>query len=356
VRQEQLFAAFFFAVFLFLLYQLYLFLAGFFAPLVWAGILALMFYPLTTRLAGWLRGSRAAAAGLLLVVVLVGAILPSLYLGSVLVRQATAAYAQLQEAVRGGDVASLLATLRASRVGTLWTRATPWLDRATFDPSEVLLRATNWLSDQIVGQATGLARNVLLTLLNFVIMLVALFFFFRDGDRMAANVRPLIPMEPEHTDAVLGRLADTLTAVVQGMVITAVVQGVLAGMGYWLIGDISVSVFLAFVTGLAAFLPLAGPAFVWSGVAGYLLLTGTPWRALGLALWGLLVVSTVDNFIKPLVIGGRARLPTFLLLVSLLGGVREYGFLGVFLGPVVLATLLAFVDIYRDAYRLVLRR
>ncbi|MFN8542915.1 MAG: AI-2E family transporter [Candidatus Binatia bacterium] len=356
MTQEQLFAAFFFAVFLFLLYQLYLFLAGFFAPLVWAAILALTFYPLTTRLARWLRGSRGATAGLLVLAVTVGAVMPSIYLGSILVGQATAAYAQVEQAVREGSVTSLLASLRGSRLGALWTLAAPWMDRIAVDPSDLLLRATNWVSSQIVGQATGLARNVLVTVLDLVIMLVALFFFFRDGDRMAAAIRRLIPMQEEHTDAVLHRLADTLTAVVQSLVVTAVTQGLLAGLGYWLIGGISVSVFLGFLTGLAAFLPLAGPAFVWSGVAAYLAMSGATGRALGLVLWGVLVVSTVDNFIKPIFIGGRARLPTFLLLISLLGGVREYGFLGVFLGPVVLATLLAFVDIYRDAYRLVTAR
>jgi len=126
---------------------------------------------------------------------------------------------------------------------------------------------------------------------------------------------------------------------------------VLAGFGYWLIGGLQFSVFLAFVTGLASFLPLAGPALIWSGAALYLLLTDHLGRAIGLALWGGLVVSTVDNLIKPLFIGGRAKLPTFPLLLSILGGLKVYGFLGVFLGPVVLAILFVFIDIYREEYQ-----
>src|SRR5262249_50333715 len=109
--------------------------------------------------------------------------------------------------------------------------------------------------------------------------------------------------------------------------------------------------FLGFITGLASFLPLAGPAFVWSGAALYLALTGHVGRAVGLVLWGTFVVSTADNLIKPLFIGGRAKLPTFLLLLPILGGLEAYGFLGVFLGPVVLAILFAFVDIYSEEYR-----
>jgi len=182
-------------------------------------------------------------------------------------------------------------------------------------------------------------------------MLVALFFFFRDGEAMAGRVRDLLPMERAHKEAVFARLYTTLTAVVQSMVLTAVTQGVLAGLGYWLIGNLEFSVFLAFVTGLASFLPVAGPALIWSGVAVYLALTGHVARAVILVVWGTLLVSTADNWIKPLFIGGRAKLPTFLLLMSILGGLKVYGFLGVFLGPVVLAILFAFVAIYREEYQ-----
>jgi predicted PurR-regulated permease PerM len=350
VSREQLFAAFFFAVFLFLLYQLYLFLSPFFAPLVWAGILALAFYPLTTWLARVFRGRRTAVALVLVLAVTMVAILPSFLLGSLLVREATGAYRRLQEAVQRGEVLQLADQIRASRVGGVWMRVAPLFEQLSVDLSDLLLRATNWVSDLIVAQATSLARNVLLSVVNFLLMLVALFFFFRDGEAMAARVRDLLPMEPAHKEAVFARLYTTLTAVVQSMVVTAVTQGLLAGIGYWLIGGLSFSVFLGFVTGLASFLPLAGPAFVWSGAALYLALTGHVGRAVGLAIWGAAVVSTADNWIKPLFIGGRANLPTFLLLMSILGGLQLYGFLGVFLGPVVLAILFVFVDIYRAEY------
>ncbi len=352
MSREQLFAAFFFAVFLFLLYQFYLFLAVFFVPLVWAAILALTFYPLTARLVRVFRGNRALAAAVLVIAVTVGVLLPAFFLGSAVVREATGAYKRLQDMVQHGELTTLLAQLRASRIGLLWERITSFFgEQTSIDPADILLRATNWLSDQIVGQATSLARNVLVSIVDFLLMLVALYFFFRDGERMAAGVRDLLPMEAEHKDAIFARLYTTLTAVVQSMVVTAATQGTLAGIGYWLIGGLPFSVFLGFVTGLASFLPLAGPAFVWSGAAGYLMLTGHLGRGIGLAVWGTFVVSAVDNLIKPLFIGGRANLPAFLLLFSLLGGLAVYGFLGVFLGPVILATLISFVQIFREEYR-----
>jgi predicted PurR-regulated permease PerM len=351
VSREQLFAAFFFGVFLFLLYQLYLFLAAFSAPLLWAGILALTFYPLTTWLVRAFGGRRSLAALTLVFVVTVIAILPSFVIGSVLVRQATGAYRRVQEAVQSGEVLGLVETIQSSRLGGLWTRATPWLEQFSIDISDLLLRATNWVSDQIVGHATVLARNVLLSVVNFILMLVALFFFFRDGEAMADRLRELLPMERAHKQAVFARLYTTLTAVVQSMIVTSLTQGVLGGIGYALIGGLDFSLFLGFLTALASFLPLAGPTIIWGGAATYLALTGHVGRALALAIWGALVVSTADNWIKPLFISGRAKLPTFLLLISILGGLSVYGFLGVFLGPVVLAILFVFVDIYHEEYR-----
>ena len=351
VSREQLFAAFFFAVFFLLLYQLYLFLSAFFVPLVWAAILALTFYPLTAWLGRVFRGRRSIAALSLVLAVTVAVILPSIFLGSLLVREATGAYLRVQEAVRQGEVVRLVDQVRASRLGGVWMRVAPAFEQFSIELSDLLLRAMNWLSEQIVGQATSLARNLLVSVVNFILMLVALFFFFRDGEVMAARLRELLPMEPAHKEAVFARLYTTLTAVVQSMVVTAATQGVLAGLGYWLIGGLSFSVFLGFLTGLASFLPLAGPAFLWSGVAVYLAFTGHLGRATGLAIWGVLVVSTADNWIKPLFIGGRAKLPTFLLLFAILGGLQTYGFVGVFLGPVILAILFSFVEIYREQYR-----
>jgi predicted PurR-regulated permease PerM len=345
-----LFAAFFFAAFLFLLYAFYLFVSAFFGPLVWAAILALTFYPINDWLVRRAGVRRPLAATALVFVVLIVAILPSFYLGSVLVGEATGAYNRLQQALQAGDASGIIEWIQASYLGGVYDRLTGLLKQYQLDLSDVALRATQAISAQIAGQAAGIARDALVSVLNFLLMLVALWFLFRDGEAMAQGIRDLIPMEPEHKDAIFARLYTTLTAVVQSMLVVAVTQGVLAGIGYWLIAGLDFSVFLGFVTGFASFVPLAGAALAWIGTAIYLLLIGEVGRAIGLSVWGLLIVSSADNWIKPLFIGGRANLPTPLLLIALFGGLQVFGFLGVFLGPVILALLLTFVAIYRDLY------
>jgi predicted PurR-regulated permease PerM len=157
-------------------------------------------------------------------------------------------------------------------------------------------------------------------------------------------------MDALHTQRVFQRLYDTVSAVVQSMLLTAVAQGVLGGFGYAVIGGIQFAVFLGFLTALASFLPVVGGAGVWMPAAIWLLLTDHVGRGIGLIAWGVGVMGMADNVIRPLVIGGRAAMPGFLLFFGLFGGLQVYGFIGLFLAPAVIASLLAFVDIYRELY------
>ena len=351
MSRERLFAAFFFVVLGLLLYQVCLFLAPFFRPLAWAAILALTFYPLTTWLVRAFRGSRTVAASVLVLAVLVVAVVPSILLGSLLVNEAAGAYDRAKEMVQSGELTLLVDQLRTSRPGILFDRlASPVIDSLNLDLSQLLLGATSYLSTQAATQTGAIARNVLESVVSGALMLLALFFFFRDGERMSLAIRDLLPMDPEHKHEVFARVYDTLTAVVQSMIVNAVAQGILGGFGYWAIGGLPFSVFLGFLTGVASFLPPLGAAFIWAPAGIFLLVTGHVVRGVLMLLWGLLVVSMVDNIIRPLFIGGRARLPTFLLLFAILGGMSVYGFLGIFLAPVILAALLSFIDIYRELY------
>jgi predicted PurR-regulated permease PerM len=351
VSRERLFAAFFFVVLGLLLYQLFLFLAPFLRPLAWAAILALTFYPLTTWLIRLFRGSRTIAATVLVLLVLILAIVPSIVLGSLLVSEAAGAYDRVKELVQSGELNHLIDQLKSSRPGLLFDRlASPVIDSLNLDLSQLLLGATSYVSTQIATQTGAIARNLLESVVSGALMLLALFFFFRDGERMSGAIRDLLPMDAEHKHEVFGRVYDTLTAVVQSMVVNAVAQGVLGGFGFWAIGALPFSTFLGFLTAVASFLPPFGAACIWAPAAVYLMIVGSVVRGVFLLLWGLLVISMVDNIIRPLFIGGRARLPTFLLLFTILGGMSVYGFLGIFLAPVILAALLSFVDMYRELY------
>lgn len=349
VNRQQLFAAFFFAAFIFLLFQLYALFATFLVPLVWTVILVLTFYPLYSLVLGVCRGRRTLAAlGMTLFVVLMVAI-PVVFFSGVLAREVADFYRQVRHAVVSGELQQLLAGWRDTALGQLWQKWGPQAAAFDIDLPGLALTGANAVSQYILEQLRNVAQNVFRFIFGFVVMSFSLFFLFRDGEGWYHTIRDLLPMEPSHKEAIFIRLYDTVSAVVQGMVATAVTQGALAGIGFWAVG-LSFSFSLACLSAFFAMLPIGGAAAVWLPCAGYLAISGLWGQAIGLLLYGTFVISMVDNFLKPVIIGGRAKLPTVFLFFGILGGLQAYGFLGMFLGPVVLGTILAFVEIYRQEY------
>lgn len=349
MTRDHLFAVFFFGAFLWLGYQLYLCLVPFATPLVLAAVLALTFYPLTGRVTRALRGSPTYGALAMSLGVSAGVLVPTAVLLSLLVSEAVDSYERLQRMLEVSGRDPLAAS--QSWLGGAWDQLGsrfPWL--RGIDLESLSLDASKRVSGWVANEARALAQNLVLSAVNAAMMVVALFFFFRDGDRIASLVRDLIPMEREHTERILRRLYDTVTAVVQSSLLVAVLQGLLAGLGYAVLGRLSVAVLLGFLTGIASLIPVVGATLVWLPTALYVLVTVEIWRGVALLIWGVLAISSVDNFVRPLVIGGRVQIPTLLLLFALLGGLQVYGFLGVFVAPVVVAVLLAFVEIYRELY------
>jgi predicted PurR-regulated permease PerM len=349
MTRQQLFAAFFFAVLLFLLSQLYTLFAFFLKPLAWTIILVLTFYPLYDFLLDILRGRRALASLLLTAFIVLLITVPIFFLSSVLTSQMIDLYQKLQEVVQSGQLQSLLAGWRETYLGQLWQKWMPQSAAANIDIPGLLLLAANTISQFILSHVTDFAKNLALFLFHFSIVSFALFFLFRDGEELYYDFRTLIPMEVHHKEEVFRQFYETVSAVVQGMVATAAMQGLLAGIGFAITG-VPYSFFLACLSALASFQPFGGAAVVWLPCALYLGLTGSWGWAVGLTIYGVVVISGIDNIIKPYIIGERTKLPTLFLFLGILGGLQAYGFLGVFLGPVVLATIMAFVNIYRKEY------
>jgi predicted PurR-regulated permease PerM len=349
MTRQQLFAAFFFAVFLFLLSQLYALFAVFLKPLMWTVILVLTFYPIFDVYLKWLGGRRSAAALAMTLFIMLLVIVPLSFLSSLLTAQMFEFYESVRSAAESGQLQHLLSGWRDTTIGQLWQKWSPRIAQFDIDVPKLLLAAANNVTQYIVTHVPDVAKNLLVLLLNAVIVSFSLFFLFRDGEEFFHAFRDLIPMEPHHKEAIFHQFYETVSAVVQGMVVTAVVQGVLAWIGFSAVG-LPYSFILGCASAVASLQPLGGAAVVWLPAAIFLGLSGSwPW-AIGLIVYGVFIISGIDNIIKPLIIGERTKLPTIFLFFGILGGLQAYGFLGVFLGPVVLATIMAFVKIYRETY------
>ncbi|MBI3782138.1 MAG: AI-2E family transporter, partial [Deltaproteobacteria bacterium] len=311
-------------------------------------LLAVIFYPFNRALTQLLGGRRGLASTVLTTLVIGLVIVPTITLTVLAANESVTLYQSSNEFVASGGVQRIIAEVQASRARHLWDLIAPWVADWNIDPGTLAVTVANTVSAFLVAQATGIAKNVAGFIGDFFLCTFALFFFFRDGERMVSSFRDLLPMEAVHKDLILERFYEALSAVVQGTLVTAVAQGSLAGLGYWILG-VPLAVFLGCATALISLVPY-GTAVAWGAAALYLYFVGEAVRAVILIVWGTVVVGTVDNLLRPLIIGGRTEIPTLILFFGILGGLQAYGFFGLFLAPAVIATLVAFLRIYQQQY------
>ena len=352
MSRRQLFTVTFLLVFLLLLWELGLILRPFFSPILWAVILATATYPVYLRLLRRVRQYENVAAGIMTGGVLIIAVIPALYSMVLAGQQGVEAYEQASDWLKGGhlkDIGVVLAKvpgvggLSQELVGRLIVTGSGQVEGS-------LMEGGKAVSTFLLSQGVDFARNALLLATDFLIMLFTLFFVFRDGPHAYATIFRAIPLEEGHKSKIFERLISTVKAVVRGTLLTAVAQGATAGVAYYLLG-VPFAIFLGALSGLLSFLPIGGTAIVWVPVALSLLLSGAVAKGLILIGVGVGLVGLMDNLLQPLLVGRQAHLPVLPLFLASCGGLAYYGFLGLFLGPILLAVVLETFVIYQEEYQ-----
>ena len=213
----------------------------------------------------------------------------------------------------------------------------------------LVMDTLNTITNSLIAASRTLPRNAISLFANLVVMSTTLFFLFRDGPSFFRKLKDLIPMDDKHKDHIADQIYLTVTAVVRGVLIVALVQGITAWLGFAMI-RVPSPILLGFFTTMLAIVPMIGAGVVWLTVVIIYLMTGLYMKALFVFLWGFLVVSLADNFLRPVLIGSGTRLPFLSLFLGLVGGIKVYGPMGLFFGPLIVALILAFIQIYREEY------
>jgi predicted PurR-regulated permease PerM len=184
------------------------------------------------------------------------------------------------------------------------------------------------------------------TVLSFTVMLFILFFIIRDGRAIARLGSALVPLPPDRREALADRLSSVTRAVVRGTVLTSIIQGLLLGIGFALAGMPAPVVF-GVLAAVLSVVPFGGTALVWGPALIAVLIQGNYGQAVGILVVGVFV-SSVDNFIKPMLISGRSPLPTLAVFIGVLGGLAAFGLIGLFVGPIVIALVLALIEFAKE--------
>jgi predicted PurR-regulated permease PerM len=318
------------------LYFCYRIVQPFVTPLTWALALAVVARPLhhwIVRRIGW----PGTAAGISVALVTILLLAPVVLLTWQVVSQAASYGNVLAEMEEGAMPATIESTLeKYPKLG----RAVGWLrENVHFQQGlqESLARVGSQISTAVSGTA-WIAVQLLITLL-------VLFFLFRDEPKALETVREYLPLTPAEADDVFQRVDDTIHATIYGTIAVAAVQGTMGGLMFWWLG-LPAPFLWGFVMGIAALIPYLGAFVVWSPAAAYLALQGDWGKAAILTAWGMIAIGLIDNLLYPALVGKRLRQHTLVAFFAIVGGLTIFGASGIVLGPVIVTTTAALIDIW----------
>ena len=352
MTSKQLFSVTFFSILLLLTWQLGVILSPFFYPIMWAVILAATFYPLYRKLLVRLHDRPQLGAAIMTLMVLAIAVLPAVYLIFLGINEAVQAYETAEEWFREGRLRELGVSI--SQLPVIGGAIQGVFGRLIISNSSQfessVLEGGKVVSSFLLAQGAGLAKNAFLFVTDFLVMVFTLFFLFRDGEHFYNSIYAAIPLDPDHKVKIFERMNGTISAVMQGTLLTALAQGTTAGLTYWALG-VRFSIFLGVASAVLSLLPFGGTALIWIPVAIYLFFMGSILKGCIMLGVGVGLVGLMDNLLQPFLIGNKAQLPMLFLFFASLGGLASFGLLGLFLGPIILAVLLETFHIYQDEFQ-----
>jgi len=310
-----------------------LLLRPFFSAIVLAIVLAVV----TQRPYDWLAAkikNRSLCAAIALILIVLAVIIPMFFLAQKLGQQALNTVNAFRNGAHQEKITSYIAShpALASRI-------------EDFTNSIDINNAARSTAAYLGGNLAGLLGNSVRILTQLVVMLFLLFFLLRDRALALASLRSLLPLREGESTELLDRVGNTILATALGRLTIAAVQGVLAGLAFWVLGVPGV-ILWAFTLTACAMIPGFGSFLVWGPVAIYLGLTGHWGKAALLGLWGAVIVSTIDNILYPILVGSHMRAHTATILLSILGGIAVFGPIGIVLGPVLFTLATTLLDIW----------
>ena len=325
-------------------YFCYIIARPFLSPVFLAVMIAIVFHPVHVRIRARIRGSNAAAL-VSTILVLVVVIVPAVGLGVVVSQEMRALYLSLNErsAEQGGWNPYLMHAMERflSWVGQ-------YINVSTLDVRGALLRWLEQISRFLLSWGAQVVSNIISFLVEAVVAFFTLFFLFREGGAMKQRAIAVLPLKSGQVERLFTGISDSIIANVYGCLAVGVAQGTLVSIAFLVLGLPS-PVLWGVVTALFSLIPIIGSAAVWAPAVMILVAGGHWWKGLILLGWGAGVVGQVDSLVRPYVIGQRAKMHTLLVFFALLGGVKAFGVMGLFIGPVVLSVTLVVLEMLQEA-------
>ncbi len=334
-----------FALALLIGYLLYLVMAPFFIPIFWAIVLVILFYPYYRWLLGRIKGKKSLASFLACLTIALFLIVPMAIIGTALAGELLDIYQWAEN-----YISEISARAHKSPMFIF-----PFLERYLgryIDVSGIdlhsIFASTIKETASFAGQGiTGFIKSFAGFVFNLFLAFFTMYFLFKECDGLLGLVKDLLPLSESAKERVIDKNRDVISSTIYGGLLVGVIQGVLGGLAFWFLG-LSAPILWAFVMFLFSFLPSIGTATVWIPAAVYFFIIGAYVKGIALVLWGTLVISLIDNLLRPIIVSGRTNLHPLLLFFSILGAVNIFGFIGIIAGPLILSIGQATIEIYHE--------
>jgi len=308
-------------------------LLPFFRILALGGILAVLFYPLKKKISKYIKSETLSALITLVLAILI-IVIPVYIIGQLVYNEISSVYSQQ---VSQGSLTANLNTFVSHLHGPLQSTAQNLLNNAS-------QKISDFAGNAFAG-ITGLLSNIAGFVVSLILTVFTLYYFLRDGQKFREFIEKVFPLSHTHEDLLVAKLESAINGVVQGSFTVALLQGGVSTIGFFIFGVPDPLLWGVF-TVLAALVPTVGTLLSLVPAILYLFLTGHTGAGIGMLIWAFLSIQGIDNFISPRLIGHKTNLHPLLTLLSILGGIALFGYLGFLIGPILMAVFMALVDIY----------
>ncbi|HXG59313.1 MAG TPA: AI-2E family transporter [Thermoanaerobaculia bacterium] len=323
----------------------------FLSAILIGGIVVTLSFPTYRRVRERLNGRSGLAAALMLVGITIVLIIPAVVLTALLVQQANVVIDEFQS----GEMRQTLQKIDLATRLQWVKRYVPQFDPNTLSVQRLVFPVLKQVPGWVAAHGGAVLGGLAGTVVGFFLILLSAFFFYVEGEFIVREMEILSPLPPRYTREFGSRFKDVVDATFRGQIITALAQGTATAIGLMIAG-VKGAVFWGAVAAVLSLLPMVGAAVVWVPATIYLFFAASMgergyFGAIFLAIWGVAVVSMIDNVVRPWAMRGKAQLPAIPLLFAVLGGLQAFGFVGLVVGPLVFSFLMAVIDIYKKAFQ-----
>ncbi len=328
-------------------YLLYIILVPFWIPFFWAIVLTILFYPFYSWLKRRLRISDSIASILTCTIIVIFLAVPVTFIAMALVDEIVDIYKWAETYIRESkfDIQSSPYSI----LSYLDNMLGKYIEISTLDIKNIVLKSAKEASTYMIQNLRGMISNFTGFILNVILSIFAMYYLFKDGNKLVNNVKTLLPLSETDKNKIFQKNHEVIYATLYGGVLVAAVQGALGGISFWILG-LSSPVFWGTIMAILSFIPMVGPAIVWIPAAIYLFIKANYLEAIILVVLGVFIIGLVDNILRPIVVSGKTKIHPLLLLFSILGALKVLGFIGIIAGPIILSLALVVIEIYKASY------